>query len=785
MRRLIAAAGAAWAASAVTLLAVPALPWAAWPLPPALALIAWAAVLLAARRGLQADHADALVLVVVVLLAAGAASWRLLPLVDGPLVAAQGSFVRAEAVTTSDPRVREGRTTGSRRTDDGLVLEADLLRVVIAGAAIDLDLPVRVITGGGSGLDPALLPGSRIAVSGRLLPADPRRRLAATLVAERVALVAPAGAVQSAAGEVRLSLRAAVADRPPDARGLLPGLVVGDTSQVAADLDAAMKASGLAHLTAVSGGNVAIVAGVVVVLARLVGLRRGRTRIVVVALTVAAYVVVARPEPSVVRAAAMTGLVLLASSFDVRAGPGAALATSVAGLVMLDPFLSLSVGFAMSVLATAALVVVAVRAGPGLQAGPWHARLRRAVVAACGVSAAAQLAVAPLIAGIGGGVPLVGVPANLLTAPAVAPATSLGLISAVVGLISPSLAAAVALPASWCVGWIAAVARWTAAPGLSLPWPSGAVGAVQLAAALLVGGAAWALARRHLAPVARLVLAAAGCACLVAAALPVRIPFVTAWPPDGWVMVMCDVGQGDALVLRAGDGEAVVVDTGPEPDKADRCLRRLGIRSVPLVLLTHFHADHVEGLPGVLRGRSVGTVVTSPLDDPPGEGRRVGRWTTDAGVPTRVAAPGDTWTVGDVRLDVVWPTRILAGVPSPPNDASVTVVGSVGGTTFVLGGDLETEAQDALLAERAFGPVDVVKVPHHGSRSQSPDWAATFRPRFALIGVGVGNEYGHPAPATVDAYRAAGAAVGRTDLDGDLAVVRHDDGTLELLRRGP
>jgi competence protein ComEC len=785
MRRLAAAAACAWAASALVLLVVPALPWTVWPLPLLLAAIAWGAAALASRYGGRVAPVDAVVLGVLVLVAAGAASWRVSPLVDGPLVAAAGSFVRAEVVTTSDPRVRQGRTTGSRRTDDGLVLEADLVRIVMAGSASDVDRPVRILVGSGSGLDAATLPGTRLAVSGRLLPGDPRRGLAAALVAERAAVLQPAGRAQQAAGEVRASLRTAVAERPPDARGLLPGLVVGDTSQLPPDLDAAMKASGLAHLTAVSGGNVAIVAGVVVVLARALGLRRGRTRIAVVAVAVAAYVVVARPEPSVVRAAAMTGLVLLASAFDVRTGPGAALAAAVAGLVVLDPFLSLSIGFAMSVLATAALVVVAVRAGPGLETGPWLARLRRAVVAACAVSAAAQLAVAPLVAGIGGGVPLVGVPANLLAAPAVAPATSLGLVAAVVGLVSPPAAAALALPASWCVSWIGAVARGTSAPGLSLPWPSGVVGGLWLAAALLLGGAAVVLARRHLGPAVRLVLAASACAALVVAALPVRIPFVTAWPPDGWAMVMCDVGQGDALVLNAGGGDAVVVDTGPEPDKVDRCLRRLGIRSVPLVLLTHFHADHVEGLPGVLRGRAVGTVVTSPLDDPPGEGQRVGRWASDAGVAMRVAAAGDTWTVGDVRLDVVWPTRILVGVPSPPNDASVTVVGSVAGTTFVLGGDLETEAQDALLGERAFGPVDVVKVPHHGSRSQSPQFATTFRPRFALIGVGVGNDYGHPAAATVDAYRAVGAAVGRTDLDGDLAVVRHDDGTLELLRRGP
>ena len=150
----------------------------------------------------------------------------------------------------------------------------------------------------------------------------------------------------------------------------------------------------------------------------------------------------------------------------------------------------------------------------------------------------------------------------------------------------------------------------------------------------------------------------------------------------------------------------------------------------------------------------------------------------------RVAAPGDVLTVGDVQLRVVWPTKILRGQGSDPNNASVAMIASVAGTSVLLDGDLETAAQEAVLASGVVGHVDVVKVPHHGSAKQSAGWATATRPLVALIGVGLDNDYGHPYPGTVAAYRNVGAMVGRTDLDGDVAVLVDDLGRLGVVRRG-
>ena len=765
----------------VTIAALPAT--ASWGAGGAVAVLlcgvgAWGVV----RRSLGVDAVRGLVLVL--LIAPAVVVWRVLPLLDDAVVVLAGSrtVVGAEVVAAGDPQPRAGRTSGSRRDDDGWTLEAALVRLDVPGQpSRALDLPVRVLTT----VDlSGVLPGSRLAVRARVLPGEPLRGRSVVLVAETARQVAPAPPVQGAAGVVRAALRAAVEGRPPDQAGLLPGLVVGDTSGVPPDLDLAMRDSGLAHLTAVSGGNVAVVVLLVLALTRAAGLRRGRAQLLVVALGVAAYVVLARPQPSVVRAAAMTAVVLVALLADLRVPPLDALGWSVTGLLLLDPFLAVSIGFAMSAAATAALLLLArrwVRPPPG--AG-WPARVRRAVVGVVAVSAAAQVAVAPLVAGIGGGLPVGGLPANLLAAPAVVPATALGLVAALVGAVAPPVAAALALPACWSVGWIAVVARACASWFGVLPWPTGWGGALAMLAVLLGGAVSVLVARRTGGAVPRVALAVLAVGGVVALAPPSGVPLGTAWPPPGWRAVMCDVGQGDAVVLWSGDGSAVVVDTGPDPRAVDRCLTRLGVVRIAILVLTHFHADHVEGVPGVLRGRSIGIAVVSPLAEPAGEAARVRRWLTDAGVPERVAAPGDRWRAGGLDLAVIWPSRLLRGQGSDPNNASVTLVADLVGVRALLGGDLEPAAQDAVLAAGLVPDVDVVKVPHHGSAKQAAGWLAASRPELALIGVGLDNDYGHPSPVTLDAYRAAGALVGRTDLDGDLAVVVDDTGRLGLVRHG-
>jgi competence protein ComEC len=244
---------------------------------------------------------------------------------------------------------------------------------------------------------------------------------------------------------------------------------------------------------------------------------------------------------------------------------------------------------------------------------------------------------------------------------------------------------------------------------------------------------------------------------------------------------MCDVGQGSAFLLRAAPDAAVVVDTGPDPEVIDRCLADAQVDTVPAIVLTHFHADHVGGLAGVLRGRAVGIVLTSPVREPADQVAAVERTLAAAGVARSEVAVGEERATGSLRWRVLWPRRRIAD-GSVANNGSVVLLAEVSGTRVLLTGDIETAAQTALGPDlRVAGPA-VVTVPHHGSADVAANLAGWLRARVALVSVGADNEYGHPAARVLADWRAAGALVARTDESGDVAVVRGATG-LGVVRR--
>jgi competence protein ComEC len=453
--------------------------------------------------------------------------------------------------------------------------------------------------------------------------------------------------------------------------------------------------------------------------------------------------------------------------------PGeAALYATVVGLLLVDPWLARSWGFALSVVATAGLLVLAPR-----WRERWSRRLPPALAEAAAVAWAAQVATLPLSVALSGQVSLVAVPANVLAAPAVPAATVLGAAAAVIAPVAP-------VPAGWLVwlagfpaGWICAVARRGAAwPMAAGPWPDGAVGLVLMAATLAAGALALRVLRRR-SWVFRVAAAlAAGVLAASALAGPLR------WPPPGWLLVACDVGQGDGLVVAAGGGAALVVDVGPDAAVMKRCLDRLGVSRIPLLVLTHDHADHVMGLPA-LAGRTVGQVLTSPLAEPEEQAAVVSQWSADAGVPVAPAQVGMQGSVGDASWQVLAPERVIRGQGSDPNNASVVLMVEVQGVRLLLTGDIEPAAQAALLASGADVAADVLKVPHHGSAYQDPELAAAVDPSVALVSVGEDNPYGHPAPELVARLQADGVLVGRTDTSGDVAVSLGPGGLRVVTRR--
>jgi len=533
------------------------------------------------------------------------------------------------------------------------------------------------------------------------------------------------------------------------------------------------QVTGMSHLVAVSGANVAIVTGCVALLAGAARAPRWLT-VSLSAAALAGYVILCRADPSVLRAGAMGAIALVALASGRPRAAMPALGATVAALVVVDPELAGDAGLALSVLATGGLLLLAPR---------WRDAMRRrgvppGIAEAIAVPAAAQVAVAPVIAGLSGTVSLVAVAANLLATPAVAPATVLGVLAAVVSPVWLPAAELLVWLASWPAWWLVLVARFGAqVPAAALPWPGGVSGALLLAA-LTVGAL---LAFRH--PRVRVVLLVVAVAA-VAGAVPVRT-VAAGWPPAGAVVVTCSVGQGDLVVLPVGAGQAVVVDAGPEPSAADRCLRDLRVRAVPLLVVSHFHADHVGGVAGVFRGRAVAAVLVPAWPEPEAGHDEITQAARTGGALVQVGLAGSAYRVGELLLTVLGPPHQLRGTRSDPNNNSLVLLAEVDGVRVLLTGDAEVELQRALLDQVGPGALraDILKVAHHGSSYQDPAFLAAVDPAVALIPVGADNDYGHPDPGLLTRLTDGGARVLRTDTDGDLAVVLRESGGLAVATR--
>jgi competence protein ComEC len=219
----------------------------------------------------------------------------------------------------------------------------------------------------------------------------------------------------------------------------------------------------------------------------------------------------------------------------------------------------------------------------------------------------------------------------------------------------------------------------------------------------------------------------------------------------------------------------VVVDAGPKPEAVDRCLDDLEIEAVPLAFLSHYHLDHIGGLDGLLKHRPE-TLVLPSFPEPASGRDAVLRAAAIAGIPVIEAGSGGAWTVGEVQLRVLATGR-LSGTRSDANNNSLILSATLGGVSMLLLGDAETE-QQALIH---MPQVHILKVAHHGSSYQDSALLASLQPRVALVSVGAGNGYGHPSESVLARLRTGGASVFRTDVDGDIAVVRAGPGQPDAL----
>lgn len=763
--RLLPVAAAAWGAALTAIHAPAAAPLLAG----VLWIAALTAVAVAARRArgtsARTGRLNAAVLVLAVAAAAAAASHVAFAQPEREGVLMRGMVDgRAVAVTA------EVIGKVERRDDGTLAFDAHATRVAIGTEVYAVRAPVVVRVDPDDVDDLRVLDvGATIEAAGTVAAARPGERAVLVVRASRgvTVTVAPAGPAQ-AAGALRQSLVETVAGLPGPGAGLVPGLAVGDTSAVLAELDTAMKESSLSHLTAVSGANCALVVGLAFAATAAVGGARA-TRVAGGLLALTGFVLLVTPEPSVVRAAAMAAIAMLGVLLG-RPGAGAAtLSLCVTVLLDADPWLAASVGFALSVTATGSLLLFARPLARGLSR-----RLPRALALALSVPLAAQLACGPLLVLIDPAVPVYGVLANLLAAPAAPVATVVGLaacLSAPIPLLQDGLAAVAWLPASW----ISATATTVSGlPADRIPWAQGwpgalALGVVGLAIGVIIGlrplSRRRVLTRRAAAVLVTVLAGVLGGTGLLATSAG-RLTL-----PDGWSVLACEVGQGDAVLLRSA-GAVALVDTGPEPAALASCLDRVGIGRIDLLVLTHFDIDHVGGADAV-RGR-VTTVLHGPPDD---DGSAVLEHLARGGAEVIDARADLSGSLGGARWRVLWPAREGRAYP-PGNDASVVLDVRGGGIppTLLLG-DLSASPQRAIVSAHVLDPpYDIVKVAHHGSADQDAALYRAAAPAVALVTVGAENDHGHPRREILDILDEVGARVARTDVEGLLAVWRSSDG---------
>lgn len=551
----------------------------------------------------------------------------------------------------------------------------------------------------------------------------------------------------------------------PDAQALTLGLAIGDASQASQQLVAEMKIVSLTHLVAVSGANCAIVVGAVYFLLRKLSLRaRVFTSIAVLIF----YVFLVGAQPSVLRAAVMASAVMISLLFGRKTNPLLVLSLAVTALLVADPSLAVSISFALSVAATAGILLLA----PALYER-FKQRMPKAVALGLGVSASSQLMCFPILLQLQSGLPTYSLLANLLCEPLVAPITVLSLLAVFVSWFPP-LSTAIFYLASFASALIVSIAHFLAnLPLATAPWLSGAIG-VLFAVLLAASVAFWLKAHSAL---ARFSAGVTAMLCLTAsfAGLANSAVQMSRWPEPDWQIASCDVGQGDATVLRS-ENRVALIDVGRFEPKIDACLSQLGISKIDLLVLTHFDFDHVGGLAGALKNRQVAVALLSPFEDARPAVEASHDLLHDAGAKSVFAERGMSGSIGSVDWIVLSPSK-TADEAEDSNDASITMLFRFDEFSLLSLADLGEKGQMRLASEMSswLSPWVrehdlVMKVSHHGSADQYAELIEYLQPEVALISVGRSNGYGHPTRRTLDLLARTSSIICRTDQLGSIGL---------------
>lgn len=655
-----------------------------------------------------------------------------------------GSEVLAQGVVSSDPSKTKARVFGSRASTPKTTFLMRLETISSQDTAWkSLRVPVRVLIS----QEVNLFPGMRIEITARVVKSK-ERKVAALLIGKSESLKVLKEPKSLASLEVvRSALREKANEIGGDSGSLIPGMVIGDTTLQTPEFSKQMLDAGLSHLTAVSGANFAIVSAFLFALIG-VAIPNRKVQVITTIFALAIFVLLVRPTPSVLRAAVMTLVFLIAKISGQRNVAVNSLAIAISLLLLINPFQAFEAGFILSVLATSGLIFLAPSIAERIK-GP------KIVGEMVSIPTAATLFCSPYLMLLSGGLNLSAIPLNIAVAPAVPFVTVFAFLATILVLPIPILADFLLFFANFGASWIVYVSTWSnRAPSF-----------VTSPLLILLFGAAF-IGNRYF-----------DFATKVKVLIPITLLLVLfisnqrlAFPGEDWKVGQCDVGQGDALLVNLGIGSAILFDAGPDPRALDRCLDLFRISKLPLIFISHAHADHYQGLID-LKGREIGEIwsnsATNTFGDKPIEIKEVRK--------------GLSAELGEVSLEILWPETgkesfdSIQGDGSGENNRSVVALVTVSGKKLLVTGDIEPGAQGRLLEQ--LPDLDLIKVPHHGSKFQ--DLRLFESAEVFLISVGA-NSYGHPNEGLISHLEQLGQ-VFRTDKDGAIALAWQGGRSNEIL----
>ncbi len=587
------------------------------------------------------------------------------------------------------------------------------------------------------------------------------------------------GGFPGAVDEIRNRAESALERGVPEAEAALArGFVLGQDDRIDPVTIDEFRASGLAHLLAVSGQNVLLLALLAIPVLAVLGVPL-RARLVVVVALIVLYVPITGAGPSIQRAAVMGVAALVALLAGRPSLRWYALLLAAALTLAINPRAAADVGWQLSFAAVVGILLWA-RPLASLvlrRAGNDPSRLRRGLAEGVGVTVAATLATAPISALHFETLSLASLPANLLALPAVAPVMWLGMLSAALGQIAWIPVEPLNWLCSLLIAYIAQVAHWLGTPGwasieVTPPSPPD-LAALMIGLSLLAALAGRSLVRRRKLHRRNLTSIAPAAAAAGLLAIALLVPFSAprapaATPGPGLVITVFDVGQGDAILLQPHPGRPILVDAGPPGTELPAMLAEQEVERLAAVIVTHDESDHAGGLGAVLDRIPTETLIHADA------GRALRATTTTAGAELARAEAGAVLRSGALRLDVLWPPP-SRGLPDPsadPNDRSIVIRARWREFDALLTGDGEAEA-----VPLDPGRIDLLKIAHHGSEDTGlPALLERAHPALAVISAGADNPYGHPHPTTLAALSDAGVPLLRTDIDGEIEVTVSEAG---------